>query len=174
MHAVRAQRHVLGRLGRRPTQRRLKCHGPALDAGVVTVLHVPPRHAGVAAHGAAIFLGCLVILQHRLDDERGQIALFRVGASPQAAEIIVGDLDGGLGHQCLGSLLDGGNRDHSASLARGAPLPMRHASASLCRIYLSSQTSARFCPTKWLGVIFQPFTSEVCATMRLYQSTGTL
>jgi hypothetical protein len=71
MHAVGAQRHVGGGARGGAPQRRLQRHRPALDARLVADLDVPTRQAGVAAHGAAVLLGGVVILQHRLDDEGG-------------------------------------------------------------------------------------------------------
>ena len=110
MHAIGPQRHVVGRVGGGAAQRRLQRDGPALDARLVADLDVPARHAGVAAHGAAVFLGGLVVLQHGLDDEGGEIALFGVGAAPQPGQVVVGDLDGGLGHQLAGGAFERGDR----------------------------------------------------------------
>jgi len=56
MHAIGPQRHVRGRVGGGAPKRRLKCDRAAFDLRVVADLHVPTRTAGVAAHGAAIFL----------------------------------------------------------------------------------------------------------------------
>src|SRR5262249_58623507 len=56
MHAVGPQRHLAGRLGGRAAQRRLERDRPALDTRLVADLHVPARHAGVAAHRAAVVL----------------------------------------------------------------------------------------------------------------------
>ncbi len=112
MHAVGPQRHVLGRLGGGAAQRRLQRDRPALDLRLVADLDVPARQAGVAAHGAAVFLRGLVVLQHRLDHEGGEVALFGVGAAPQPREIVVGNLDGGLGHQLAGGAFERGDRYH--------------------------------------------------------------
>ena len=112
MHAVGTQRHVVRGVGGGAAQRGLQRDRPALDARLVADLDVPARHAGIAAHGAAVFLGGLVVLQHRLDHERGEIALLGVGALAQAREIVVGNLDGRLGHQLLGGVLQGRDGDH--------------------------------------------------------------
>ena len=106
MHAVGAQRHLVGGRGGRAPQRGLEPDRPALDPRLVADLDVPARHAGVAAHGAAILLGCLVVLEHGLDDEGGEIAFLGVGAAPQPGEVVVRDLDRGLGHQLGGGALD--------------------------------------------------------------------
>src|SRR5262249_5402107 len=84
----------------------------ALDAGLVADFDVPARHAGVAAHGAAILFRGFVVLQHRLDDEGGQVALLGVGGAAQPVEIVVGNFDRGLGHQRFGRALDRCDRDH--------------------------------------------------------------
>ena len=106
MHAVGTQRHVVGGVRSRTAQRRLERHRPALDARLVADLDVPARHAGIAAHGAPILLGGLVILQHGLDHEGREIARLGVGAAAQAGEIIVGNFDRGLGHQLFGGALE--------------------------------------------------------------------
>ena len=86
MDAVGAQRNVVGGVGGGAAQRRFERDRAALDAGFVADLDVPARHAGVAAHGAAVFLRGLVVLQHRLDDEGGEIALLGIGGAAQAVE----------------------------------------------------------------------------------------
>ena len=78
----------------------------AFEAGVVADLDVPARQAGVAAHRTAVFLGRLVVFQHRLDNEGRQVALLGIGAAAQAIEIILRDFDGGLRHQILGGALN--------------------------------------------------------------------
>ena len=110
--AVGAQRHVVGGIGGGAAQRRFERDRAAFDAGLVADLDIPARHAGVAAHGAAVLLRRLVILQHRLDDEGGEIALLGVGGAAQPVEIIVGYLDRGLRHQGLGRALHRCDRDH--------------------------------------------------------------
>ena len=117
MHAVGPQRHGRGRARGGAAQRRLQRHRAAFDPRLVADLDVPARQAGIAAHGAAVFLGGLVVFQHRLDDEGGEVALLGVGAAAQAGEIIVGDFDGGLRHQILGGALDGGQGDHAGSFS---------------------------------------------------------
>ena len=82
MHAVGAQRHVVGRAARWPAAAPPPAPtGPPSIARLVADLDVPARQAGVAAHGAAVLLGGLVVLQHGLDDEGGEIALLGVGAA---------------------------------------------------------------------------------------------
>ena len=131
MDAVGAQRHVVGGVGGGAAQRRFECHRPALDAGVVADLDVPARHAGVAAHGAAVLLGGFVVLEHRLDDEGREIAFFGVGAFAQPREIVLRDLDRRFGHQLLGRALDGRYGNHlglsysAAILSRSSVSPGR-------------------------------------------------
>jgi hypothetical protein len=61
-----------------------------------------------------------MVLQHRLDDKGGEIALLGVGARAQAAEVVIQDLDRRLRHQRLGDLLQGCDWDHClASRASG-------------------------------------------------------
>src|SRR5215813_939332 len=91
MHAVGPQRHAGGGARGRAPQGRLKRNRPALDARLIADLDVPTRQAGIAAHGAAVLLGSLVVLEHRLDDEGGEVAFFGVGAFAQPGEIILRD-----------------------------------------------------------------------------------
>ena len=77
---VGPQRHAVGGLRGGPAQRRFERHRTAFDARFVADLDVPARHAGVAAHGAAVLFRGLVILQHRLDHEGGKVAPLGVGA----------------------------------------------------------------------------------------------
>src|SRR5882762_3482758 len=69
MHAVGPQRHVVRGVRRGAAQRSFESDRPTLDLRLVADLDVPAWHAGVAAHGAPVFLGGLVVLEHRLDDE---------------------------------------------------------------------------------------------------------
>src|SRR5262249_15635754 len=71
MHAVGARRPLDGGARGGAPQGGLQRDRPALDPRLVADLDVPARQAGVAAHGAAVLLGRVVILEHRLDDERG-------------------------------------------------------------------------------------------------------
>ena len=87
---VGTKRHPRGRARGGAAQRRLERDRTAFDARFVADLDIPARQAGIAAHGAAVFLGGFVNLQHRLDDERRQVALFGIGAAAQTGEIIVG------------------------------------------------------------------------------------
>src|SRR5262249_52093975 len=87
--------------------------------------------AGIAAHGAAVLLGSLVVLEHRLDDEGGEVAFFGVGAFAQPGEIILRDFDRRVGHQVLGRALNGGDGNHvgfsysAATLSRSSVSPGR-------------------------------------------------
>src|SRR5438270_1166681 len=84
MHAVGPKRYFMRRLRGSPAQRRLEGDRSALDPRLVADLDVPARHAGVAAHGAAVFLGGFVVLEHGLKDEGGEIALLGVGTAAQS------------------------------------------------------------------------------------------
>ena len=70
MHPVGPQRHTVGGIRRRASERGFKRDHAAGDLRVVAHLDIPAWHAGVAAHGAAVFLGGLVVFQHGLEDER--------------------------------------------------------------------------------------------------------
>ena len=95
--------------------------------GVVADLDVPARQAGIAAHGAPVLLGSLVILQHGLHTEGRQIAFFGVGALAQTREIVLRDLDRRLGHQVLCDALNERQRNHVrlTLLGRGLVLQQR-------------------------------------------------
>ena len=70
MHAVRPQRHAVGGFGRGAAQSFFERHRPAFDAGFVAHFDVPARHAGIGAHGAAVFFGGLIVFKHRMQNER--------------------------------------------------------------------------------------------------------
>src|SRR5262249_36944081 len=84
----------------------------ALDRGLVADLHVPARQAGVAAHGAPVLLGRLVVVEHGLDHERGAGALLAGGGAARGGEGGGGGRDGGLRKQGFGGFLQGRNRGH--------------------------------------------------------------
>jgi hypothetical protein len=124
MHAVGTQRHAGRGASSRAPQGGLHRHRPALDDRLVADLDVPTRQAGIAAHRAAVLLGGVVVLQHRLDHESGEIALFRVDALAQAREIVVGNLDRRFGHQLLGGALNGRDGNHEwPRFTRRRPCP---------------------------------------------------
>ena len=143
MDAVGAQRNVVGGVGGGAAQRRFERDRAALDAGFVADLDVPARHAGVAAHGAAVFLRGLVVLQHRLDDEGGEIALLGIGGAAQAVEIVVGNLDRGLRHQGFGRALHRCDRDHRVS-----PMTSRAATRLIALLCVCGRGLLRKSPRK--------------------------
>src|SRR5262249_43606234 len=105
VHAVGSQRHIACGVGGGSAQCGLERDGAPLDVSFVADLHVPARYAGVATHGAPVRFRRAVVLQHGGDDKGGEVARLRVGAGLKAAEVVFGNLDGGLRHQRLGRLL---------------------------------------------------------------------
>ena len=118
MHAIRTQRHLVGGPGGGAAQRGFERDRTAFDAGFVADLDVPARQTGVAAHGPPVLLRRFVVFQHRLDHERRQIALLGVGAASQTGQIVVGNLDGRLGHQVICSAFQRGDSNHDGLVLR--------------------------------------------------------
>src|SRR5581483_7090788 len=116
VHVVGPQRYVARGVGGGAPERGFEGDRSALDGRLVADLDVPAGHTRVAAHGATVLLGRLVVLQHGLDDEGGKITLFGIRTYAQAAEIILRYLDGGFRHQLLGGLLQGCDGDHEREL----------------------------------------------------------
>ncbi len=132
---VRAQRHAVGRVRRGAAERRFERYRPVLDQGRVRELHVPARAAGIAAHGAAVLLGGLVVLQHGLQDEGGKIAVLDRRGGLEPLQIILRNLNGGLVHQGLGGGLDEVDGDHSSEFS------MRALDTPLLYIHRSPQST---------------------------------
>jgi hypothetical protein len=78
----------------------------------VADLDVPARHA-VSPHVTPVLFRRLVVLQHRLDDKGGEIAL-SVLAQRAGPEVVIQDLDRRLRHQF--SAVSGVDRDHHWAL----------------------------------------------------------
>ena len=112
MYPVWAQWHICGGIRGRPAQRRLQGNGSALDHRLIAHLHIPARGAGVAAHRPAVLLCRGVVLQHGVKDIGGQVAIFGFGRLFQAGQIVLGNFDGGLGHQLIRRGFNGIDRDH--------------------------------------------------------------
>ena len=93
VYAVWPQGHTVSCLGSRAPQCRLDTDRPAVERGGVGHFHIPAWHTGIRAHGAAVFLGCLIVFQHRLQHEGREIAILDVGLRSQTIEVIVGNLD---------------------------------------------------------------------------------
>ena len=70
MYAVRPEWHAGGGFCRGSAQCFFERYWAAINLRLVAHLDVPARQAGIGAHGAAIFLGNLVVFEHCLQYER--------------------------------------------------------------------------------------------------------